>query len=219
MKTKPRRTRFCCLWVTPIRFQFVQQWMQVHLPSLPHELKTASGLNNRIEKQRKPNAESCLHELCWGASCLAGTEKPRKPFFLNKNRTKITLKFQPRNGNLCNIIYPFWLTPLSRWTGMLKSFIPVVIPKGLMVWMKTGPASLFARRRLQPRHQRRSLNQNERVFFVFFIFTFTSDFCRFLFWKELANNLCYLCHLCEVLKRISRRSLNLNERVILCFFY
>ena len=51
-KTKTEKTRFCCLWVSPICFQFVQQWMKARLSSLQHEKKPPGGLNNRIEKPR-----------------------------------------------------------------------------------------------------------------------------------------------------------------------
>ena len=59
-QTKTLKTRFCCLWASPTRFQFVCQWMQARLASLPHESKTAFGLNNISEKPRCRLTPSCV---------------------------------------------------------------------------------------------------------------------------------------------------------------
>ena len=58
--TKTVKTLFCCWWVIPIRtagshrrLPFMHHRIQVHLSSLPHELKTAYGYNNRKDKPKK----------------------------------------------------------------------------------------------------------------------------------------------------------------------
>ena len=98
-QTKTLKTRFCCLWASPTRFQFVCQWMQARLASLPHESKTAFGLNNISEKPRCRLTPSCVcYSLDSWNSCVPTVASEQSSSACSNKKTPPSLWYR-HNGH------------------------------------------------------------------------------------------------------------------------